>query len=134
MPITKPAGEISATVMANLRASGNPTPAASSGVTTAASSATSTAISASARYSALVVIAQDPAAEIAAQAARNQHGEDHHRQGVRGVAQEQHELLDEGHLDQDVARADAQEVEQKSQHALLPRQARPQHHAAAAPG
>src|ERR1017187_5153676 len=106
IPITKPAGEISAAVIANFSSSGNPTPAASSGVTTAASSATRTAIRISTRFKAAVVVPQDSPAEIAAQPAGDQHREDHHRERVGGMSQEKHELLDQGHFDQNVARAD----------------------------
>ena len=77
---------------------------------------------------AAVVVRQDSPAEIATQAARYQHREDHHRERVGGVSQEKHELLDQGHFDQNVARADANEIEQVREHTLVPRQARAQHH------
>ena len=54
----------------------------------------------------------------AAQAARNQQGKDDDRERRRRVAEEEHEVLNQRHLDQDVARSDAEEVEQKTQHAL----------------
>ncbi len=63
----------------------------------------------------------------AAQPAGNQQGKNDHREGGRGVAQEEHESLDQRHLDEDVAGADKQEVEQEFQHAGVARQARAQH-------
>ena len=51
----------------------------------------------------------------AAGAAGEQHEEDHHRQRIRRISEEEHEALDEGDLDHDVAEADGDEV----QHAKL---------------
>ena len=61
--------------------------------------------------------------QIATQAARDQHRKDYYRQRIRGMAQKQHKLLNQGDLNQNIARAYKQEEEQGWHDALAARQA-----------
>jgi hypothetical protein len=65
-------------------------------------------------------------AEIASETARYKQGKDHHRQGVRGIAEKKHKLLDERHLDQNITGSDAGEVQQEAHDSSRARQTRAQ--------
>ena len=55
---------------------------------------------------------QPDAREQAARAAGKHQQENHHRQRIGGMAEEQYEALNEGNLDQDVSQSHGDEIKQ----------------------
>src|SRR5205085_284838 len=66
------------------------------------------------------------AAEETARAARDQHREDDDRERVSRVSQQEHKLLNQRHLNQNIARAETQKIPQEFEYTLFLRQAAPQ--------
>ena len=100
---------MSSTETSTFTGNGRPTPPSVTGVTTSASSRTAAKMQTMMTVSRPIERADEALAEEAAQAARDQHREDDDRQRVGRVPEKQNEFLDQRHLDQDVAGADATE-------------------------
>src|SRR5260221_594168 len=64
-----------------------------------------------ARRVARMALATEARRNAAAEAREHQEGAEHHRNRIDRVAEEQHEALDRGDLDEEKAKADGQEIE-----------------------
>ena len=114
MPMKNAAGEDRGRRQRHLRrAEASPRPRPITGDAAKASAATSDRDRSPAPDQPAVAERHQPAAEEASHAARNQHGEHDHRQRVRRMPQQQDEVLDQRHLNQNVARAEAQKIQQE---------------------
>ncbi len=99
MPMAKPTGLMRATEMRTFNAKGSATPPSATGVTTAAS------VNTAATISTMIMLSK------ASYAAGKQHGKDDDRQRVSGMAEEQHEFLNQRDLNQNIAGSNKQEEE-----------------------
>ena len=119
MPMANPTGLIRATETNTLRGKGRLTPASAIGGRMAESTSTAARMSIRTLLQSPAVGAHEPIAGEASEAAREKHREDYNCECIRGMAEEQNELLNERDLDQDVTGSD-EEKEKQGPNAALP--------------